>query len=208
MNNYEFGNYLCLRRQQKNLSQAELAALLGVTNKAVSKWENGAAYPSTELMLPLAQALGVTIEELYTVVSKSKKPPSFLRRGMDAVARKPSITYPILAAPGVLSFLLFVLFGDIPDKNTLLILTPVICAFGFGGILLVFGLQIKNPFNNSAFMDWGTTFIFIIFYSFCIIHFVKHLMDLKTGFLELTPFTSAAVCALVTVHRLRMRHHH
>ena len=73
MNNYSFGNYICSLREKKGLSQSELGERLGVSNKAVSKWENGGAYPSTELMLPLAEALGVTIEELYQAVTESKK---------------------------------------------------------------------------------------------------------------------------------------
>jgi putative transcriptional regulator len=69
MSNYNFGNYICELREKKGLSQSELGKILGVTNKAISKWENGGAYPSSELMLPLAKALGVsrqTISSLET----------------------------------------------------------------------------------------------------------------------------------------------
>lgn len=208
MNNYEFGNFLCRQRQQKNLSQAELAAILGVTNKAVSKWENGAAYPSTELMLPLAQALGVTIEELYKTVTKSKKPPSALRRGMDAVAGHPGITYPLLATPGILSYLLFVLFGVNPEKNVLLVLTPIVCLIAFGGGLLVFGIQIKNPLNNSAFMDWVTALIFLFLCLAWPVLFTDHLVNLKERYTVATPLLSAMLCMLVTLHRIRMHRHH
>ena len=55
MKNYSFGNYICELREKKGLSQSQLGERLGVTNKAVSRWENGSAYPSTELMLPLAK---------------------------------------------------------------------------------------------------------------------------------------------------------
>ena len=69
MSNYNFGNYICELREKKGLSQSELGKILGVTNKAISKWENGGAYPSAELMLPLAKALGISIEELYSAIS-------------------------------------------------------------------------------------------------------------------------------------------
>ena len=72
--NFNFGNYICELREARHLSQSELGRILGVTNKAVSKWENGAAYPSTELMLPLAQALGVTIEDLYYLTERGYTP--------------------------------------------------------------------------------------------------------------------------------------
>lgn len=41
MNDYKFGNFIYDLRKRSGISQADLAAILGVTNKAVSKWENG-----------------------------------------------------------------------------------------------------------------------------------------------------------------------
>lgn len=66
MNDFQFGNYLYEKRTEKGLSQAELGALLGVSNKAVSKWENGAAKPQTAKLVRLAEILGVTVEELLS----------------------------------------------------------------------------------------------------------------------------------------------
>ena len=66
MNDYQFGNFLYEKRTAKGLSQAELGAILGVSNKAVSKWENGAAKPQTEKLLRLAEILGVSVEELLS----------------------------------------------------------------------------------------------------------------------------------------------
>jgi transcriptional regulator with XRE-family HTH domain len=66
MNDYQFGNFLYEKRTAKGLSQAELGALLGVSNKAVSKWESGAAKPQTAKLLRLAEILGVSVEELLS----------------------------------------------------------------------------------------------------------------------------------------------
>lgn len=44
MNDYTFGNKILELRTQRNLSQTELAEMLGVTNKAVSKWETGLSF--------------------------------------------------------------------------------------------------------------------------------------------------------------------
>ena len=65
MNDYTFGNFLCELRIQKGLTQAQLGELLGVTNKAVSKWENGSAKPSTKLIPKIADIFGITVEELF-----------------------------------------------------------------------------------------------------------------------------------------------
>lgn len=62
MNN--FGDFLYKLRKEKGLTQAELADALGVTNKAVSKWETGEAMPETSLLLPISRIFGVTVDEL------------------------------------------------------------------------------------------------------------------------------------------------
>lgn len=64
MNDYEFGNFLYELRTEKGLSQSELGRLVGVSNKAVSKWEMGAAKPRPEKLAKLAEIFGVTIEDL------------------------------------------------------------------------------------------------------------------------------------------------
>lgn len=62
MNN--FGEFLFALRKEKGMTQAELAEMLGVTNKAVSKWETGEAMPETALLLPIARIFCVTVDEL------------------------------------------------------------------------------------------------------------------------------------------------
>ena len=64
MNDYEFGNYLYGLRKKAGLSQMDLALQLDVTNKAVSKWENGKAKPSTETLRKLADLFGVSVDGL------------------------------------------------------------------------------------------------------------------------------------------------
>lgn|GEM_PF-6413832 len=51
-------------RKEKGLTQDELAKLLGVTNQAVSKWENGLSYPDVALLTKLAEVLGISIDSL------------------------------------------------------------------------------------------------------------------------------------------------
>ena len=51
-------------RISKGYTQAELAAILGVTNKAVSHWEKGESYPDVGLLESLSSCLGISIEEL------------------------------------------------------------------------------------------------------------------------------------------------
>lgn len=59
-----FGDFLYTLRKEKGMTQTELADLLGVTNKAVSKWETGESYPETSLLVPIANVFGITVDEL------------------------------------------------------------------------------------------------------------------------------------------------
>lgn len=64
MNDYAFGEKLYRYRKAARMTQNALAEKLGVGSKAVSKWENGAAKPTTEMLRKLAAVFGTTVEEL------------------------------------------------------------------------------------------------------------------------------------------------
>ena len=61
---HQMGALIAKLRKERNMTQKELAAKLGVTDKAVSKWERSLSYPDVTLLLPLADALGITASEL------------------------------------------------------------------------------------------------------------------------------------------------
>ena len=73
MNDYSFGNYMYEKRKETGESQNELGRKLGVTGKAVSKWENGAAKPKTEILRKLAALWNVSIEELLRIREGEKE---------------------------------------------------------------------------------------------------------------------------------------
>lgn len=60
----KFGAFVAALRREKGLTQKELAGHLFISDKAVSKWETGASLPDTALLIPLAEALGVSVMEL------------------------------------------------------------------------------------------------------------------------------------------------
>lgn len=64
MHNYDLGNRIYELRKSKGLSQKELGEMLGVTNKAVSKWENATAIPKTDTLVKLSEIFGVSPQEL------------------------------------------------------------------------------------------------------------------------------------------------
>ncbi|MBR2570656.1 MAG: helix-turn-helix domain-containing protein [Clostridia bacterium] len=74
MNDYDFGNRVYELRSEAKLSQKELAELLGVTDKAVSKWENGRAKPTTDALRKLSGIFGVSVEELLQLRKAEPEP--------------------------------------------------------------------------------------------------------------------------------------
>ncbi len=66
MNTYITGSTIKSLREKKRYTQAQLADLLGVSDKAVSKWETGKGLPDLTLIEPLAKALGVSVIELMS----------------------------------------------------------------------------------------------------------------------------------------------
>lgn len=60
------GKYIAEKRNLKGLTQKQLADQLLVSDKAVSKWERGVCLPNIELLLPMAEALGVSVTELLS----------------------------------------------------------------------------------------------------------------------------------------------
>lgn len=66
MDTYITGATIKLLRERKGFTQAELADRIGVSSKAISKWETAKGLPDIALMEPLAKALGVSVMELMS----------------------------------------------------------------------------------------------------------------------------------------------
>jgi len=66
MNQEKIGKFILELRREKNMTQQELADKIGVTDRAISKWENGRGLPDLSLMIPLCKELGITINELIS----------------------------------------------------------------------------------------------------------------------------------------------
>ena len=66
MDNYITGSLIKSIRENRKMTQAELADKLGVSSKAVSKWETAKGLPDITLIEPLAKALGVSVTELMS----------------------------------------------------------------------------------------------------------------------------------------------
>ena len=64
MDQIQIGRFIATLRKEMNMTQLNLAEKLGVTDRAISKWENGRGMPDVSLMRPLCEILGITVTEL------------------------------------------------------------------------------------------------------------------------------------------------
>lgn len=65
MNQVKIGKFIKEKRKEKKITQDELAEDLGVTNRAISKWENGNCMPDSGIIPDLCKILGITINDLF-----------------------------------------------------------------------------------------------------------------------------------------------
>lgn len=64
MDQKKIGGFIAARRKETGLTQSQLAEMLGITDKAVSKWETGKSMPDLSLFCPLCDLLHITLNEL------------------------------------------------------------------------------------------------------------------------------------------------
>ena len=72
MKKQTFGNMIATLRKEKGMTQVELAEQMGVTDKAVSKWERDLSFPDISSIPRLAEIFNMTVDELIQVKSNEK----------------------------------------------------------------------------------------------------------------------------------------
>lgn len=120
MNQQNIGNFIAAKRREKNLTQEQLADRLGLSNKTISKWENGKCMPDYSVIELLCKELDVTLAEL---LDGEEKEPNSIRvydeeqvKSLIAKIQKMEKNYrytigAILVVVGFLSLALTSLFG-------------------------------------------------------------------------------------------------
>lgn len=71
----QIGTFIAACRKEKKMTQKQLGERLGVTDRAVSKWETGRSFPDVSLLEPLCQELGVSVSEL--LAAKKIEPENY-----------------------------------------------------------------------------------------------------------------------------------
>ena len=66
MDQVKIGKFIAQRRRKANYTQMQLAEKLGITDRAISKWETGKSLPDSSIMLELCGTLGITVNDLLS----------------------------------------------------------------------------------------------------------------------------------------------
>lgn len=66
MDQVKIGKFIAQRRKSVNLTQSQLAEMLQITDRAVSKWETGKSLPDSSIMLELCEILNITVNDLLS----------------------------------------------------------------------------------------------------------------------------------------------
>jgi phosphoribosylformylglycinamidine cyclo-ligase len=83
LDSVKVGKYIATKRKEVGLTQQQLADKLGISFQAISKWENGSAYPNVDILYDLAIELGVTVDEILVGNEKTADELSYSKAGID-----------------------------------------------------------------------------------------------------------------------------
>ena len=125
------GDLIVEKRKEQGLTQTELGAMLGISGKAVSKWERGLSKPCDEHLDRLVALLGLPVESTIAAEEKNLAPKAtFL-----SIVRKEFIR--ILATGAMIGVCVCNLAGTISTDST-------VVSLGFSVALFCFGTMVKE----------------------------------------------------------------
>ena len=90
MDQIKIGRFIAEKRKEQKMTQVQLAEKLGITDRAVSKWETGKSLPDASIMLELCGLLGITVNDLLSgeVVSMNNYNDKMEKNLIEAVRQK------------------------------------------------------------------------------------------------------------------------
>ena len=144
MDQVKIGRFIAEKRREQGLTQAQLAEKLSITDRAVSKWENGRTMPDSSLMLDLCKHLKITVNDLLNgeVVSMENYNEKLEKQLLEVIKQKEEADRRLLNLEWfiiIISVLVLIVpiliagFVEMPDWQRVLIMVSGIipCAFGF-----------------------------------------------------------------------------
>ena len=125
----DLGKKITAMRNEKSLSQEQLAEKLNVTRQTISNWENGKFYPDIDSLVNLSKFFNVSLDDL---LSYDDKVLDYLKDSTDIVKSNKNILYAVLL--NIQLIITFVIVGIIFNESTsiiIIIFTISIISFSF-----------------------------------------------------------------------------
>lgn len=159
MDQVKIGHFIAQCRKEKNLTQAQLAEQLNLTDRAVSKWETGKGLPDASVMPELCGLLGISINELfsgeqiYTNDYKRKAEENLLRIKKEAERMKAFriliVCFSILSVALIVSSLFVFFFTDGKAYSAILTLGTLGVSAAITSLSLYIGYRSEKKSVNS-----------------------------------------------------------
>ena len=151
MEQVKIGKFIASKRKEQGLTQLQLAEKLGITDRAISKWETGKSLPDASLMPELCKLLKITINDLLCgeVVSvenyneKAEKALLEMVKKEEMQNKKLMMYENVIGFGSTISFLIQVLVAVFFVKNTTAQILLFILAFAFLIVGVSFALKIE-----------------------------------------------------------------
>ncbi|MCI8395884.1 MAG: helix-turn-helix transcriptional regulator [Acutalibacter sp.] len=153
MDQNKTGKFIAGERKRKALTQKQLAEMLGISDKTVSKWERGGGFPEVSLLLPLCRELDITVNELLAGERvaeedyKKKAEENMMNLVKEAQeSRKKIILSALVAALAILAALPLIVVAGALEMETWLRCLLI----GIGLVVVVLGIIIACILDRDA----------------------------------------------------------
>ena len=169
MDQVKTGNLIANCRKEKGLTQANLAEQLGVSDRAVSKWETGRSLPDADNMLELSRILGITVDELLKGEKTDEGGFNQMAETINKLntkqqeeeTNKKMLRHEVvIGLIGTIAFVAFVLIAAlIPDVKLWIRLIIIIFGSGIFGVSLYYAIKIEREVGYYECPDCGHRYV-------------------------------------------------
>ena len=164
----KIGRFITEQRKQKNYTQRQLADILEISDKTVSKWECGNGFPEVSLLLPLCKELEISVNELlsgerlFEVDYKQKAEENMVNFIQEKEANKKrmqlTILIGIIATISFITFILIVvMYTDVMSIPVKIILVAIACLIFIIGMYAA--MQGERTIGYYQCKECGDTFV-------------------------------------------------
>ena len=147
----QMGMFISELRKENNMTQAQLAKELYVSDKAVSRWERGLGFPDINTIEPLAEALNVNVDIQVEVATDAVNTTLDIVQQQKKIELRNMVMYSIVGIVGTFCLLIGLAFHSYDSFS--LLSRPILSCFIGMIMLLVFLSYLYRKINKSSRKD-------------------------------------------------------